>query len=58
LPEFVAYIRTWSAVNRFIEVRGEESVFVFEEALAAMWGDPSERRRVKWPVHCRIGEIR
>ena len=58
LVEFVSYIRTWSAVSRFIEVRGEESVLVFEEALAAMWGDPNERRRVKWPVHCRIGEIR
>lgn len=58
LSEFASYIRTWSAVNRFIEVRGEEPVFAFEEALAEMWGDPRQRRRVKWPVHCRIGEIR
>ena len=58
LSEFASYIRTWSAVNKFIEVRGEEPVFAFEEALAEMWGDPWQRRRVKWPVHCRIGEIR
>ena len=58
LSEFVSYIRTWSAVNKFIEARGEEPVFVFEEALQQMWGDPHQRRRVKWPVHCRVGEIR
>jgi ubiquinone/menaquinone biosynthesis C-methylase UbiE len=58
LAEFVSYIRTWSAVNKFIEVRGEAPVLAFEEALGGMWGDPLRRRRVRWPVHVRIGEIR
>jgi ubiquinone/menaquinone biosynthesis C-methylase UbiE len=58
LQEFIGYIRTWSAVNKFIEARGEEPVLAFEEALAQMWGDPSQQRRVRWPIHCRIGEIR
>jgi SAM-dependent methyltransferase len=58
LGEFASYIRTWSAVNKFIAARGEQPVLVFEDALAGMWGDPAVRRRVKWPVHLRIGEIR
>jgi SAM-dependent methyltransferase len=58
LAEFAGYIRTWSAVNKFIEVRGEEPVRTFEEALGQMWGDPLQKRRVKFPIHCRIGEIR
>jgi SAM-dependent methyltransferase len=58
LSEFAAYIRTWSAVNKFIETRGEAPLFAFEEALAEMWGDPVQRKRVKWPIHFRIGEIR
>jgi SAM-dependent methyltransferase len=58
LSDFVSYIRTWSAVYQFIETRGEEPVLAFEDALAAMWGDPLQRKRVRWPVHCRIGEIR
>ena len=58
LAEFANFIRTWSAVNKFIEARGEEPVLAFEDALAQMWGDPQRRRRVRWPVHCRIGEIR
>jgi SAM-dependent methyltransferase len=58
LPEFSGYIRTWSAVNKFIAARGEEPVRSFEEALSSMWGDPYRRRRVRWPIHCRIGEVR
>jgi len=58
LPEFTSYVRTWSAVNRFIAKRGEEPVFAFEEALAERWGDPGQRRGVKWPLHVRIGTIR
>lgn len=58
LSEFASYIRTWSAVNKFIEARGEEPVLAFESALAEMWGDGEQRRRVKFPLHCRIGEIR
>jgi len=58
LPEFAAYIRTWSAVNKFIEIRGEVPVHTFEEALAEMWGDPAQKKRVKWPIHLRIGQIR
>ena len=58
LSEFASYIRTWSAVGKFIAARGEEPVLSFEEALASMWGAPEQRRRVKFPLHCRIGEVR
>jgi ubiquinone/menaquinone biosynthesis C-methylase UbiE len=58
LADFVKYIRTWSAANKLIRARGEEPMLAFEDALVEMWGDPVERRRVKWPVHFRIGEIR
>ena len=58
LPEFASYIRTWSAVNKLIEVRGEESVRAFEEALAERWGAPQQLHSVTWPIHLRVGEIR
>ena len=58
LSEFASYIRTWSAVNKFIEARGEEAVLAFEQALANAWGAPQQRKRVRFPLHCRIGEIR
>ena len=58
LPEFAAYIRTWSAVNKLIEVRGEEPVRAFEENLAKRWGAPQLPRPVRWPVHLRVGGIR
>lgn len=58
LAEFTSYVRTWSAVNKFIKARGEEPVLAFEDALSSMWGDPAQERQVRFPVHCRIGEIR
>jgi ubiquinone/menaquinone biosynthesis C-methylase UbiE len=58
LREFANYIRTWSAVNKFIAVRGEEPVAAVEQALGEAWGDAGLRRRVRFPVHCRFGEIR
>ncbi|MFI5245598.1 MAG: methyltransferase domain-containing protein, partial [Gemmatimonadales bacterium] len=58
LVEFVSCIRTWSAVNKMIQARGEEPVLEFGEALAARWGAPRQRRLVRWPIHLRIGAIR
>jgi ubiquinone/menaquinone biosynthesis C-methylase UbiE len=58
VDQFAKYIRTWSAVNKFIAARGEEPVRAFEEALGQMWGDPAERKRIRWALHCRIGEVR
>jgi ubiquinone/menaquinone biosynthesis C-methylase UbiE len=58
LPEFAAYIRTWSAVNKLVEHGGEEPVRAFEEALATTWGAPQQRRPVQWPLHVRVGGIR
>jgi ubiquinone/menaquinone biosynthesis C-methylase UbiE len=58
LPEFAAYIRTWSAVNKLVEHSGEEPVLAFEAALARAWGAPHQRRPVQWPVHLRVGGIR
>ncbi|MFI5244653.1 MAG: class I SAM-dependent methyltransferase [Gemmatimonadales bacterium] len=58
LAEFMSCVRTWSAVNKLTQVRGEEPVLSFGEALGDRWGDPQRRRQVKWPIHLRIGEMR
>ena len=58
LSQYVAYIRSWSGVARFIAERGEEAVHAFEGDLARAWGAGSLRRAVRWPLHFRIGQIR
>jgi SAM-dependent methyltransferase len=58
LGQFLGYIRTWSGVSKFIEARGEEQVLEFEANIALAWGNPKVQRRVIWPLHFRVGELR
>lgn len=55
---YLAYVRSWSAVARCIEARGPEPVATFERALREAWGNPARTRRVRWPMHFRVGEVR
>lgn len=58
LKQFLAYVRTWSGVQKCISVRGEEPIAAFEEAMRFKWSNPNLRRRVVWPMHFRIGQLR
>ena len=58
LPQYLGYIRTWSGVAKFIEARGEAQVLEFEAAIRDRWGSPRLLRRVRWPMHFRIGQLR
>ena len=58
LPQYLGYIRTWSGVAKFIEARGEAQVLEFEAAIRETWGSPRLLRRVRWPMHFRIGQLR
>jgi len=53
--EFLAYLRTWSAVTRYQRERSEDPVLGLETALIAAWGDG--RRKVTWPLSGRIGRM-
>ena len=50
LAQFTAYVRTWSAVQRYIAERGRDPVDAVEYALAPLWGETHERRDVRWPL--------
>ena len=54
LSELVGYLRTWSAVQRFLKERGEDPVFTLEAALERAWGDPGNRHTVRWPLSLRV----
>jgi hypothetical protein len=58
LSQFLGYIRTWSGLAKYVEARGEEQVVAFEEAVGEAWGNPKVPRKVRWPMHFRVGEIR
>jgi SAM-dependent methyltransferase len=56
LPEFLAYVRTWSATHRFVLERGYDPVVELEAGLTACWG--AGVRRVRWPLSVRAGRWR
>jgi SAM-dependent methyltransferase len=48
------YLATWSAVQRYKDLHGEDPLSALAPRLAAVWPD-GERRRLRWPVHLRVG---
>ncbi|MBM3162695.1 MAG: class I SAM-dependent methyltransferase [Chlorobi bacterium] len=50
--ELLGYIRTWSAVSRFIRVNGHDPVTDLEKKLVSHWHD-GQRHRVSWPLSVR-----
>lgn len=55
LAQLLGYVRSWSAVGRYIKVNGRDPVPAFGEELAALWGDPATPRSMSWPMSVRAG---
>lgn len=53
LDDFVGYVGTWSAVQRYTKVSGADPLPVLRAEIAPLWG--SGQRTVVWPLHLRIG---
>jgi ubiquinone/menaquinone biosynthesis C-methylase UbiE len=51
--QFLAYVRTWSAVKRYMAELGVDPIARFESKLKTIWGDPNQARVVKMPVAFR-----
>jgi SAM-dependent methyltransferase len=58
LAQYLGYIRTWSAVAKFIEARGDEQVLAFEQGIGEVWGSAKMTKRIRFPLHFRVGELR
>jgi ubiquinone/menaquinone biosynthesis C-methylase UbiE len=57
LRQVLGYLRTWSAVGRYVRAVGTDPVEAFAPTLGSLWGDPDETRRVRWPLHARVGRV-
>ncbi len=55
LPQLLGYIGTWSAVARCREVTGGDPLTELADRLLPLWGDPSTRHGVEWPLTVRAG---
>ncbi|MEO5626726.1 MAG: class I SAM-dependent methyltransferase [Dokdonella sp.] len=57
LAQFLAYLRSWSASQRYLKAKGVDPVGEVEADLARAWGDPLASRLVRWDFHLRCGRV-
>ncbi|MGH8174304.1 MAG: class I SAM-dependent methyltransferase [Rhodanobacteraceae bacterium] len=56
--QFLAYLRSWSATQRYIKANGVDPVSLVEGELREAWGDPKRTREVRWDFHVRCLRLR
>jgi SAM-dependent methyltransferase len=55
LAQMLAYLRSWSAAQRYLGRTGRDAVAEFAPALTDAWGQPQAIRTVRWPLALRVG---
>ena len=52
----VGYLRSWSAVTRYLDAKGHDPVALVEPELLAVWGNPDRTRPIRWPLTLRVAK--
>lgn len=55
IGDFLGYISTWSAVRRLSDAGRGEILATFAHDMSELWGEPTEKRSVSWPIDMRLG---
>lgn len=53
----VGYLRTWSAVTRYVAANGADPVTLVEADLLEAWGARDRTRVVRWPLVLLVGRV-
>ena len=57
LERLLGYLGTWSASSRYRAATGRDPVAEARDGMTAAWGDPKQGRRLRWPLHLRVGRV-
>jgi SAM-dependent methyltransferase len=55
LEDLLAYLRTWSATQRYMKERGADPCVELGVRLREIWPDPQARKSITWPIALRCG---
>lgn len=55
--QLIGYVSTWSAVKALDSAKGSGAFEAFTADLIAAWGEPRQRREVRWPLALRVGRV-
>ncbi len=55
VAQFLAYLRSWSATQRYQKALDHDPVKLIEADLLDAWGDPQHKRTVSWALAVHVG---
>ena len=56
IAHLTGYLRTWSAVRKYMEKVRKDPVAIIQSDLQKAWGN-TELQEVRWPIHIRCGKV-
>jgi len=57
LYDFLAYLSTWSAAQKYIKAKGENPLDLVKEDFQKAWGKASGTKQVAFPVFLHLGNL-
>ncbi len=57
LSQYLAYLRSWSASQRYLSVTGVDAVALIQHEMQEAWGNPEDVLAVLWPLTVRAGRF-
>ncbi|MDP1611982.1 MAG: class I SAM-dependent methyltransferase [Sulfuritalea sp.] len=57
LADLLAYVRTWSATQRYIREHGADPCVELGRRLQAIWPNSQARKPIVWPIALRCGRL-
>ena len=57
LARFLAFVRTWSAVGRYVEERGEDPALQLATRLEELWGGEEDLPPISYRLDLRAGRV-
>jgi SAM-dependent methyltransferase len=55
LNQYAGFLNSWSATQRYKEQNGHHPLEKIWDTFLAAWGNETDQRLVRWPLHFRIG---
>lgn len=55
--DLIGYISSWSATQRYMAEQGIHPIEEIRGELDRAWGNPTDMRRVLWPLSMRVGKV-
>jgi SAM-dependent methyltransferase len=57
MRDLLAYFETWSSSLKYREANHVSPTSLIEDDLARAWGDPQQKRDLRFPLYMRLGKV-